>query len=118
MRTEVEIERAKEEALTARARLIATLGRIQERISPQTLAQDVWREVRERGTGIADEAVEMARAKPIATGAIVAGVLMFAARRPLWRAASQLFSPSGETPKGDGRLSRQNLDGTLDQGDA
>jgi ElaB/YqjD/DUF883 family membrane-anchored ribosome-binding protein len=106
---DLKIEQAKESARAARARLFATLGRIQDRFRPQTLAQDVWREVRDRSTEIADDAVNIARARPLATGAVAAGVLLFAARQPLLRTMSRLFSKPEETLEGDRRLIDKDL---------
>lgn len=104
---DVNVDQAKERARIAREQLVATMGEIQDRFSPQTLMQDAWRELRERGGDFADDAVEIARAKPLATGAIIAGILALAAREPLWRAASRLFFTSDETHERRGKLSRK-----------
>jgi hypothetical protein len=85
-------------ANAARARLSATVGSIQHRLSPRTLVDDAWRGVRDRSVNIAEETVSLAKRHPVETAAaavVVTGVL---ARRPIRQAIARLFSRRKETP--------------------
>jgi hypothetical protein len=79
-------------ARAARTRLSATLGAIQRRVTPRALVDDAWREVRERGVGIAEETVSLAKRHPVETAAAAAVVTGVIARRPIINALSRLFS--------------------------
>lgn len=101
---EKDIARAKEAARMARARLSDTMGELQARLRPRTLLNGAWHGVRERGQDLAEEAFQVARARPLATSAIVAGAVALAARGPIWRALTALFALSRETPQGEAEL--------------
>ena len=99
--TEHDIERAREDALRARARLAGTMGEILDRLHPRTLMNEAWEEVRERGQELTDRAVHLARAKPAATSAIVAATIAVFAREAIWRALVALIFRRRETSSGD-----------------
>jgi hypothetical protein len=86
-----EIARAKSEAEAARARLSATLGELQRRLKPHTLANNAWEDIKDKGGALADDAVEAVKARPVAAGAAVGAVLLFLARSPIKSAAIRLF---------------------------
>jgi hypothetical protein len=109
--TEKDIERARAEALHARARLAETMGEIQDRFHPRTLINDAWREVRERGHDLADDAVDLALAKPMATSAIIAAVVAIFAREPIWKALATLIFHRRETSAQDEGL-KEGKDGS------
>lgn len=102
--TERDVERAREEAMRARARLADTMGEIQDRLNPRNLINDAWQEVRERGHDIADQAVHLARAKPLATSAVAATAIALLAREPIWRALGTLIFRRRGTSATDERL--------------
>jgi ElaB/YqjD/DUF883 family membrane-anchored ribosome-binding protein len=99
--TERDIERAKAEALRARARLAKTMSEIQDRLHPRTLINDALQEVRDRGHELADQAVDLARARPVATSAIAAAIVALFAREPIWKALATLIFHRRETSTGD-----------------
>ena len=91
-----EIVRARKEADLARQRLTATVGELQHRLSPGTLAGNAWEGVKDKSGELADDAVEAVRARPVAAGAALGAVLLFLARSPIKSAASRLFGADGE----------------------
>lgn len=85
-----EIAAARIEAERARGRLIATAHELQERLSPKTIARDTWRSAKEKGADLAEDAVDAVRARPAATGGVLAAVALFLAREPLMDLAGKL----------------------------
>ena len=106
--TEQDVERAKTEALRARARLADTMGEILGRLHPRTLISEVIEDVRERGHDLADQAVHAARARPVATSAMAAAVIALFAREPIWKALATLIFHRRETGKPDEGLNDRN----------
>jgi len=86
-----EVERNERAAAAARAQLAATLAEIQQRLAPDTLARNAWDTVRERGREIAGDTVEVARRRPLATGAILSAIALFLARGLIWRGACRIW---------------------------
>lgn len=95
--TEKDVESARAEVMRSRMRLAATMSEIQDRLNPRTLLSDAWQEVREHGQDLVGEAIETARAKPVATSAMAAAVIALFAREPIWRAVTGLFFRLRET---------------------
>lgn len=102
-----QLELAQYQAEQARKRLTATVGALQYRLKPGTLAEHAWEEVRDKSSEIADDAFHTVngiadgtfhaiKERPVAASGIAAGILIFLARAPLLRAASRLFSSSRE----------------------
>jgi hypothetical protein len=86
-----EIVRARTEAGLARQRLSRTLGELQARLSPGTLASNAWEGMTDKSGELADDAVEAVKARPVVSGAALGAVLLFLARSPIKSAASRLF---------------------------
>jgi hypothetical protein len=86
-----EIIRARSEAELARRRLSTTLGDLQTRLSPGTLASNAWEGVKDKSGELAEDAVEAVKSRPVASGAVIGAVLLFLARSPIKSAASRLF---------------------------
>ncbi|WP_010217157.1 DUF3618 domain-containing protein [Sphingomonas sp. PAMC 26621] len=74
MSTTDSVALAQARANAARAQLADTIGILQKRANPQTLASDVAENLKVRGTEAVTTAVETARKNPVATG-IVGAVL-------------------------------------------
>ena len=102
-----ELELAQYQAAEAKKRFNATLGALQYRLKPGTIANTAWGGVREKSSemaddameavgGLADGAMQVARERPMAAYGAAAGILLFLARAPLWRAVSSLFSGGRE----------------------
>jgi len=97
-----QLEVAQYQAEQAKKRFNSTLGALQYRLKPGTLANTAWDGVRDKSSEIADDAIhavsgatdgalQTLKERPVAAGGIAAGVLLFLARAPLLRAASRLF---------------------------
>ena len=87
-----EITRARREAELSRRRLMGTVAELQERLKPATIANQAWEGVKDRSTGLADDAVQAVKARPMVASAALGAVTLFLARSPLKSAASWLFS--------------------------
>lgn len=103
-----DVDRARAAALQARARLAGTMSEIQDRLNPRTLISDAWQEVREHGQELVGEAIQTARAKPVATSAMAAAVIALFAREPIWRAVGTLFLRRRETSAAQEQLKSPN----------
>jgi Protein of unknown function (DUF3618) len=94
-----QVAAARIEAERARARLMATAQELQERISPRTLARDAWQGARNKGADLAEDAVDAVRARPVASGGVVAALALFLARHPLIDLASKLTAKATGSDK-------------------
>jgi len=62
--------------------MLATLGELQRRLSPRTVAQNVWDSAVERSTDAAEDAAVFVKARPnVAVGGLTAVVGLFAIPR-------------------------------------
>lgn len=97
-----DLERAQYEVEQAKKRFTGTVGTLQYRLKPGTLANHAWAGVRDKGSeaadgarhsvsGYADGAMQAVRERPLAASGVAAAVLVFLARGPLWRAVTGLF---------------------------
>ena len=96
-----QVAAARIEAERRRARLMDTAQRLQERISPGTLASNAWQGAKEKGADMAENAVDAVRKRPLAATGVVAAITLFLAREPLMDLAGKLAdSVTGkDTPK-------------------
>ena len=78
-----EVAAARFEADRARSQLMTTAHRLQERVSPGTLAQNAWEGAKDKGANLAENAVDAVRSRPLAATGIVAAITLFLAREPL-----------------------------------
>jgi ElaB/YqjD/DUF883 family membrane-anchored ribosome-binding protein len=85
---------AQAEVAASRARLFATLGTVQTRLSPSNLAQDTLEAATSGVASAARKGADVVRARPVATAAVAGGVGLFLARG--WIAG--LFRNRKETP--------------------
>jgi succinate dehydrogenase hydrophobic anchor subunit len=87
-----QIEEAKAESERARRRLASTVGAIQQRLSPSAVANHAWTGIRDKGSEIADDAVEAVKSRPAVASAAVAAFVLFLARGRIASTASRLLS--------------------------
>lgn len=107
MKETAEIAAARLAVEKSRARVMSSAQDLQERLSPKTLAKGAWQGAKEKSADLAENAVDAARARPLAATGIVAAITMFLAREPLMNLASRLVR-GGETKKaGRTRRTRQ-----------
>lgn len=69
-----ELEAARARALAARARLNDTLGHVQERMKPSTLAHDAIGSAAEGALSIARKGAASVRQRPLATAAVAGAI--------------------------------------------
>ena len=89
---EADLARARYETLQARKRLASTAGALQYRLKPATIANHAWEGVRDKSSELADDALQAVKERPRAASGVVAAVVIFLARHPLWRAATRIVS--------------------------
>jgi len=99
VRDSAEILAAKAEVERSRTRVMATAQELQERLSPKVLAKDAWQGAKEKGADLAEDAVDVVRARPLTTTGVVAALTMFLAREPLIDLAGRLADGIGEKRK-------------------
>jgi hypothetical protein len=68
----------------SRARLTATLGELQARVAPSSLANEAIDELRTRSTDLAEGASRLARRNPGAVAGTVAAAILLLVRKPVW----------------------------------
>ena len=83
----------------SRARVMATAHELQERVSPKTLARTTWQGAKDKGAGLAEDAVDAVRARPVAATGIVAALALFLAREPLMDLAGKVAGSVGNKRK-------------------
>ena len=66
-----EIAAARDQVERSRSRLMATAHRLQDRLSPKTLARGAWEGTKEKGADLAENAVDAVRARPLAATGVV-----------------------------------------------
>jgi hypothetical protein len=93
------VDAARIEVERSRARVMATAHELQERLSPKVLARDAWQGAKEKGADLAEDAVDVVRARPVAAGAVVTGIVAFLARESLFDLAGKLVGGIGEKRK-------------------
>jgi hypothetical protein len=76
----------------ARAKMIATSQEILRQLQPHRLMEEAWETAKEKGADLAENAVDAVSRRPVAAGAVVAGIVAFLAREPLMDLAGKLAS--------------------------
>ena len=99
MKDSPEILAARADVDRSRTRVMATAQELQERLSPKVIAKDAWQGAKEKGAGLAEDAVDAVRARPLTTTGVVAAITMFLAREPLIDLAGRLVDGVGEKRK-------------------
>jgi ElaB/YqjD/DUF883 family membrane-anchored ribosome-binding protein len=100
-----EIAAARVEVERTRSRVMATAHDLQERLSPKTLARGAWQGAKEKGAGLAEDAVDAVKARPFTATGVVAAITMFLAREPLIDLAGKVVD--GVSEKRKSRKSRK-----------
>jgi hypothetical protein len=98
----------------ARAKMVATVQQLLQELQPHRLLEEVWEKAKDKGADLAEDAVDAVSRRPIATGAVVTGIIAFLARDSLFSLAGKLAG-NGKTkrsPKGPRRGSRDKVEET------
>ena len=83
------LEQAKREEEMARRRFSSTLGALQYRLKPATLANDAWSGVKDKTGELTDSAIQAVKDRPVTVSGVVAGLALFLARDSLWALVSR-----------------------------
>ena len=94
-----EIVAARAEVERSRSRVMTTAHELQDRLSPKTLAKGAWEGAKEKGAGLAEDAVDAVKSRPLATTGVIAAITMFLAREPLMNLANKVVDGVGEKRK-------------------
>jgi hypothetical protein len=105
---ELELKRASYEAEQAKKRLASSLGALQYRLKPGNLVNSAWEGVRDKSgemaddalqtvSGAADEALQVVKERPRAVSGVLAALVIFLAREPLWRLVTMPFRSHEDT---------------------
>lgn len=88
--TDARVEAAQIEVERSRAQLLDTAKELQTRLEPGKLTRDAWQSAKEKGAGLAEEAVDAVRKRPYAAGGAVAALALFIAREPIMQLFGKL----------------------------
>ena len=77
------VEAARIQVERSRAQMLDTARLVQQRLQPGKLTRDAWESAKDKGAGLAEEAVDAVRRRPYAAGGVVAAIALFIAREPV-----------------------------------
>lgn len=97
---EEQLEMAQMEAERAKKRFADTSGALQYRLKPGTLMNNAWEGVRDKGETLADDAMQAVKERPVTVSGVIAGLLIFLAREPLYRFIARLFGGRSDRDEG------------------
>lgn len=92
---------ASREADQAKRQLASTLGTLQHRLRPATLADSAWSGIKDKGSDLRDDAVDAIKTRPAVAAGGVAAALLLLARRPLLRAVRKAAGRDSAAPDAD-----------------
>ena len=95
------VDAARIEVERSRGQLLDTARLLQNRLQPGRLTRDAWETAKDKGAGLAEEAVDAVRSRPYAAGGVVAAIALFIAREPVMELFGKLAGvmTSNEAPK-------------------
>lgn len=97
---EERLERAQAEVEQAKKRFADTSGALQYRLKPGTLMNNAWEGVRDKSETLADDAMQAVKERPVTVSGVIAALILFLAREPLWRFVARLFGGRSERDPG------------------
>ncbi|MEO8619336.1 MAG: DUF3618 domain-containing protein [Sphingomicrobium sp.] len=97
------IVEAEAEVDRARGQLLDTVGEFADRLEPRKILNEMWDSAKEKSAGIAGDAVDAVKSRPVAATGIVAALTMFFAREPIKQGIVNIYdamtSGSDEEPE-------------------
>jgi hypothetical protein len=91
-----QVRAAEADVERARGKLLATLHEVSRQFEPHRLIQEVWETAKVKGADLAEDAVDAVSRRPVATGAVIAGIVAFLARGSLIDLAGKLTNGTKE----------------------
>jgi hypothetical protein len=116
-----QVRAAEFEVDRARSKLMATLNELSRQFEPHRLMQEAWDKAKDKGAALAEDAVDAVSRRPVAAGAVVAGLIAFFAREPLMDFAGNLVNGTRKKSRkrrksASGKAEAQNKQQTEDAG--
>ena len=99
------VRAAELEVQRKRATLLADMNAVSQQFEPHRLMQEAWDKTKDKGADLAENAVDAVSRRPVAAGAVVAGIIAFLTRDSLMSAAGKLVN--GAKAKAKGRRAAQ-----------
>lgn len=90
------LEAAAAEVERSKRQLASTMGALQYRLRPATLMNNAWEGVRDKSGEVADNTLQAVKDRPATASGILAAIVLFLAREPLWRLIVGLFTDAQE----------------------
>jgi hypothetical protein len=91
-----QLEQAAAEVERSKRQLASSLGALQYRLKPGTLMNNAWEGVRDKSGEVADNTLQAVKNRPATVSGIIAAIILFLVREPLWRLIVDLFSGGAE----------------------
>ncbi len=91
-----QLEQAAAEVGRSKRQLASSLGALQSRLKPGTLMNNAWEGVRDKSGEVADNTLQAVKNRPATVSGIIAAIILFLVREPLWRLIVDLFSDRGD----------------------
>ncbi len=91
-----QLEQAAAEVERSKRQLASSLGALQYRLKPGTLMNNAWEGVRDKSGEVADNTLQAVKNRPATVSGIIAAIILFLVREPLWRLIVDLFSDRGD----------------------
>lgn len=107
--TDDELKLAEARSAAARQRLTGTLLLLQNKLNPRVLAADAAEELREKALQIFDEGVAAAKARPGMAAGVVAMIVAYLFRGPIFNAICAAIKHMSETRVSDRELNAQAI---------
>lgn len=106
VKPEERLRQAQSNVVLSKRRLDSSIGALQYRLKPGTLANDAWEGVRDRSETIAEGALQAVKERPRVVSGVIAGFALFLMRDPLWRMISSIGRRHGD----DANVVKADLD--------
>ena len=106
----VDIERAKREAVRAKARVQSTADALKQRVSPSNLAAEAKGKVKAKTEAIGGKATGVMRKRPAATSVAAGIAALIILRKPLGKLRKALFGRKAKEPEEPVRDPRKSED--------
>ncbi len=112
-----DIEQAKRNAATARARVQTSVGALKQRLSPGNLASQAKDKVRETTSAIGDKATGAVQKRPIAASAVGGALVLILFRRPIGKLGKLLFRRDRKSSERNREPDPRKSEATIRAGD-
>ncbi len=92
------LEQARRDVEQAKRRFSSSMGALQYRLKPSTLATHAWEGVKDRSNAAADGAIVRVKERPDLASGVVAGLILYLARDSVWAILKRVFTRRRDDP--------------------